>query len=59
MGPVPLGGNYEGGKVSAHLETLMGRHIGEIWSLRDEHSYRCAEEKGENSAQRSALASSH
>ena len=46
MGPVPLGGSYEGGKVSEHLETFMGRHIGELWSLRGEHSNRCAEGKG-------------
>ena len=46
MGPVPLRGSYEGGKVSACLETLMGRHIGELQSLRGEHSNRCAEGKG-------------
>ena len=52
MGPVPLGGSCERGKVSTYWEVASlvdkpARTEGEYWSLRGEHSNQFAEGKAE------------
>ena len=59
MGPGPLGGSCEGGKVSTHQEAPSPAE-GKLWSQGGEHSNRVAEGKVERFLHRgSVLISTH